>query len=235
MRTSRGRMNWAVVAMAALMCVAAANRWQHSEPTDTETFQADVRKAWAGAPKVVGNWVGSDIPLPTAAVKVLRPNAQLNRRYQNVVSGEEISVLAIDCGDARDMEGHYPPNCYPGNGWILKSITPTDWCNGAVRGNAYEFADGKLSGSGGLWVAGTFILRHAGTARDMKEMRIKARQGGTRYYGVAQVQVVVPQATTSQRRKEIAEQFFTAFAPLMESAGCEPIAAKQPNLERSGR
>lgn len=69
-------------------------------------------------PYSIGPWVGRDIPLPEAAIKLLRPNATLSRRFSNLMTNQRIDLLLVHCGDARDMLGHFPPVCYPNFGWI---------------------------------------------------------------------------------------------------------------------
>lgn len=223
------RVNNAMIAIAVLMVVAGANRWQHTIPGDVAEFQAGVRHAWDDAPKLVGDWIGTDVALPPAAIKLLRPNASLNRSYHNLITGEEVSILAVQCADARDMEGHYPPNCYPGNGWKLDSWAPQDFAGGVVKGISYNFSRETPVGSATQWVAGTFNLQGGVSARDMKQMRLRAREGGRRYYGVAQFQVVIAGAVDEARRTQIAEQFFKAYAPLLEAAGSPPLTPKDNN------
>jgi len=229
--TSRNkfRVNNAMIAIGVLMVAAGANRWQHTVPSDVSEFQAGVRHAWDNAPKLVGDWIGSDVALPPAAIKLLRPNAALNRSYRNLITGEEVSILAVQCTDARDMEGHYPPNCYPGNGWNLESQAPQDFGGGVIKATSYNFTRATPVGNATQWVAGTFNLQGGVSARNMKEMRLRAREGGRRYYGVAQFQVVIAGAVDEKRRTEIAEQFFKAFAPLLEAAGSPPLTPKDEN------
>jgi len=33
--------------------------------------------------------------------------------------------MIVHCGDVRDMIGHYPPVCYPANGWKPGPSAPT--------------------------------------------------------------------------------------------------------------
>lgn len=220
-RVRTKRTYWAAGCVVALMCLAGAERWRTSEPVGVQAFEAQVRAAWAMAPVMTGDWVGRDQPLPVAAVQLLRPNALLNRRYINLKTGEEAWVLAIHCTDVRDMDGHYPPNCYPGNGWELKNATPNDWAGGLVKGTEYEFSQGRLMSGGGLWVAGTFVVRESGTVRDMQAMRLESRKGTSRHFGVAQVQVVISTTVPPGRRQKIADELFAAYGGLIGAAAGE--------------
>lgn len=213
----RRRRNWAVLATLVLVGLAGAKRWQMSEPGDVGEYQAKVREAWEATPSIVGDWIGSDVALPQAAVQLLRPNATLSRRYRNLMTGEVVDILAVHCGDARDMEGHYPPNCYPGQGYSLKSQVKREWRGGAVHGTAYEFGSWRLNAPSGLWVAGTFAVKGSGTSRDMREMRLDVRKASTRHYGVAQFQVAMSPTMPERRREELAELFFGVLGRMIDT------------------
>lgn len=221
MRSERGRSKrtyWSAACVVVLMCLAGAERWRTAEPVGIPAFEKQVREAWELAPVMTGDWVGRDQALPVAAVQLLRPNALLNRRYLNLKTGEEAWVLAIHCSDVRDMEGHYPPNCYPGNGWQFKSASTRDFAEGRVRGTEYEFDQGRLIAGGGLWVAGTFVVRGSGTVPDMQSMRLESRKGPSRHFGVAQVQVVISTTIPLARRHEIADELYRAYGGLIDAA-----------------
>src|SRR5688572_8658902 len=89
-------------------------------PAETEPYHAAVRAAVAAIPQVSGNWVGKDVPVPDAAVQMLHPNVIFSRRYQNLSTNETVAVLLVHVRDARDVLGHYPPVCYPGQGWMTQ-------------------------------------------------------------------------------------------------------------------
>ncbi len=78
-------------------------------------------------PHNFGPWRGRDVPLPRAAVSLLRPNVDMCRQFTNIKTGQHVTLMIIDCSDTRHLAGHYPPNCYPGNGWKLLSGHPKNW------------------------------------------------------------------------------------------------------------
>ena len=45
------------------------------------------------------------------------PTAVLSRRFVELGTGRHATLGVIHCGDVRDMNGHYPPSCYPSSGW----------------------------------------------------------------------------------------------------------------------
>lgn len=79
---------------------------------------AQVQEAVNDMPYRLDDWVGEDVEIPTSAVEILHPNAILSRRFRKLSGGAAIHLLVVHCSDARDMQGHYPPICYPANGWL---------------------------------------------------------------------------------------------------------------------
>lgn len=92
-------------------------------------------------PKTFGHWIGRDVPLPPSAVHLLQPNVDLCRNFVNSKTGEQATLMVIDCSDTRNLSGHYPPNCYPGNGWILDKSTAKTWViqKTPITGMEYKF------------------------------------------------------------------------------------------------
>jgi hypothetical protein len=89
----------------------------HQAPTSGPERE-HVIQAVKGAPYSIGHWVGRDIPVPEAAIKLLKPNVTLSRRFSNLMTNERVDLMLVHCGDARDMLGHFPPVCYPNFGWV---------------------------------------------------------------------------------------------------------------------
>jgi hypothetical protein len=189
---------------------------QVSAPPNVSGYAASVRAAVAALPKSFGEWTSADAELPVSAVKLLRPNASLQRQYRNALTGESVTLLLVHCGDERDMEGHYPPNCYPSQGYVLLRQEPASWCGGRVNGSLYTFEGSGLAGSAGEWVADAFVVRGQGTQCTMADMRRATRRGDARYFGAAQVQVVVEARMTPERRDALIEQFMGACGPVFD-------------------
>src|SRR5690606_34429817 len=75
-----------------------------------------VATAVESTPYAIGDWRGEDEEVIQAARKLLRPNGMVQRRYVQP-GGGGFGLLVVHCKDVRDMEGHYPPICYPSQGW----------------------------------------------------------------------------------------------------------------------
>src|SRR5262245_21230560 len=103
-----------------------ADRWLFAVPSgDPRAYHESVRVVAARIPLRVGEWVGREIEPPEAAVSLLRPNAIRGVRFEHEATKEEVSLTLVQCRDARDMGGHWPPVCYPAHGWTLRGTQKT--------------------------------------------------------------------------------------------------------------
>ena len=124
-----------------LMGGAAVDQSFRTVPANTEPYHMRIRDAADKSPDRIGDWIGQSIETPPSAIKLLRPNVIISKYYLNYVTGQWASVLIVDCSDARDLIGHYPPNCYPSQGWIQTGAEKRDWQVGNLNlpGTQYDF------------------------------------------------------------------------------------------------
>ena len=185
---------------------------RHASAQSADPFHARAKSAIDSIPYLIGNWVGSDQPVPTAAVALLRPNAILSRRYIDQgtsISSEPISAdfLIVQCRDSRDMAGHYPPNCYPAAGEKLISSRPFLQPIGAlvIHGTEYHFAPAD-GGVESRCVYDFFVVPGRGIVGTIGEVRDSAADRDRRQYGAAQIQVVLSDRYShAQRQKAFAD------------------------------
>ncbi len=109
--------------MTAGLLLALAIMFPNSTRVDPATLSKleAVKQAVMAVPYRVGRWISTPIEIPAAAIELLHPNAILSRRFEPIDGGPSINLLLVHCTDARDMGGHYPPNCYRSAGWELVS------------------------------------------------------------------------------------------------------------------
>lgn len=92
----------------------------------TQEYFRRVKERVDEIPYKIGSWLGKDIDTSPYAVKLLKPNVILQRSYTDREAGRTVQLLVVHCGNARDMDGHYPPVCYPAHGWTgLRSVDTT--------------------------------------------------------------------------------------------------------------
>jgi len=180
------------VCFAALLLVFAAVSSRIAvDRVEVERYHASVREAAQRFPINMGEWAGHEVDLPPSATKLLRPNAIIAREYQSTVrEGLSATVLLVQCADIRDMQGHYPPNCYPAHGWSGTTKSRVAQL-GDLPAARYDFVRRSERGERGITVYNLFILPTGETTIDMRDVRRASSDYGTRPFGAAQVQVVI--------------------------------------------
>lgn len=202
-----------------LLAALAAEARSRIQPADAEPFHARARAAIDAIPAVVGNgqWVSEDEQEPPAATALLRPNAILSRRYlKHLPDGRILScgVLIVQCKDARDMQGHYPPRCYPANGAQMLQSLPRTWdINGtSISGMEYYFKQLTEGRNQELRVYNFFVIPEIpglparalrGICPDIASVYQSGEDYQRRYYGAAQFQFVFPNELSRPIRDEI--------------------------------
>ncbi len=145
------------------------------------------------------NWAGQDIEPTTEAVRLLRPNKILSRRYADSPSKEQVrgnsrvcDVLIVQCWNSRDMVGHYPENCYPNSGEPLIDKRDRDWQIGNVTiiGTEYTFERYSQGQPVRRCVYNFLVVPGVGIVRDIKAVNKAAEDYQRRYFGAAQFQFV---------------------------------------------
>ena len=238
-------------AVVAVLALTYTDRWIVRQPLpETLAFHAHVRDEFATAPDMVSDavgrvWVGEQIEVPPAAVTMLEPNAMISRRFRRL-GGDEASasasdpaslqLLAIHCNDARDLLGHYPPNCYPAMGWKMLEATPVDWPNVSVPdapaayvGMRYTFEATQERVVHRIRVYNMMLLPDGTVGRDMESISGATRRLRLRELGAGQLQLlfrVPPQEAADGRiasdealeaERTLVGEFLTAHAEQLDA------------------
>jgi hypothetical protein len=191
-------------------------------------IQASVREL----PVRFGRWEGLDVQPPPAAGQLLRPNALFTRHYQDPAAGRWANLIFIHCKDARDMSGHYPPNCYPGNGWTPIADERAGEARAGGRGEArgvrvfpfqiwgrsvpiaeYRFTRAELNRARSVVIYNFFVLPTGRFCTGMDEVRSATGDVRTRTLGCAQVQVVMDDGTPADERSAILREMLEPLGP----------------------
>lgn len=198
-------------------------------PEDTAPYQARIRQAYAQLPMRIGNWIGEETPVPQSAITLLHPNVIISRRYTNFATGRTASFLLTQCADARDMAGHYPPICYPNQGWIKERVKACHWTVDGlgIDGMEYHFLRSPESPSG-IIVRNFMILPDGTIAPDMDSIR-KSTSVRRRFYGAGQVQVIcdsnVPPDEQDQIFTSLIEGHMSVITAILSGIKPQPDAA----------
>jgi hypothetical protein len=204
--------------VAMLAAIAVMRRVQL--PSDDVVARAGRIEAAAQStlPLRIGEWTGEAVPVPPAAVRLLRPTAILSRCYRDGATGGSANLLFVHCSDARDLLGHYPPVCYRARGHTLVSSADRDWVvdGVAIQGKRYRFeVDGPFARNE-IVVDNFMVLPDGRFARDMESVDQVARDPELRRLGVAEVQVVTNGEMPEGRRDEALRLLAHRMMPLLQ-------------------
>jgi hypothetical protein len=196
-----------------------AESMSRPKPKDAEPFHQRVRQVCDEMPRAIGEWVGTDIAIPPAAVALLRPNAIVHRRFVQQSTGRRSDFLLVQCRDARDMLGHYPPVCYPAHGWTQRSATPVEWQvePKTFQGMEYEYTRVEEGQTITCVVSNLIILPDGRVARGMDDISKVAADYLRQFYGAAQIQIVVDAGVRLEARREIVSMVLGAHVQLLET------------------
>ncbi|MEM6749163.1 MAG: exosortase-associated EpsI family protein [Planctomycetota bacterium] len=209
---------WSVYAAAAVMLgVAGWSQTHRQKAHGADAYHAGVADAIRAAPRQIGPWTGVDVDLPPEAVRVLRPTATASREYTRADQPDVApQLLIVHSQDARDLQGHYPPNCYPHAGYEPAGSEAATWTIGGheVRGVRYRFRTAGAS----FTVAQFFVLPGVGPGADMNAVYARASDARLRRFGAGQAQVLIEGQRDTAQRHEIETELFQAVAPWVEAA-----------------
>jgi len=228
-----------IIASLMLLCGAAAESTRfHASPDSTEYLNR-VRAAAASIPMRIGAWEGKDTPVEESAVRLLHPNVMFSREYFNVRTHLTANLLFVDCQDARDLEGHYPPVCYPSQGWSLQTADATDWKlpDMTIHGMEYMFVGGTFDSDSSIIVDDFMLIPGRGSARDMDAINAAARDLSRRFYGAAHLQVCFSADTPTDMRRRAFTELIGGAEPFLHtvlSIRSESAAPPKPGAQAEG-
>jgi hypothetical protein len=202
-------------------------------PRDAESYHKRAKLAVESIPTRIGSFIGRDEPIPREALVILKPNVIRCWKYQDSDTSNPrcydrwASLLVDQCKEARDMSGHYPPNCYRNSGQELIYQAPRDWTvNGmTITGMEYHFRQttATLSTTTAVYnfliVPGVPGVSNDGVfrgvfCRDISGVNRAAEDYQRRFFGAAQFQLVMNADLPQRERDEI-------FTTLMQP--CVPV------------
>jgi len=214
------------LALAAMLTLPVVLRQTKEDRAVALARNAEVQAAIDELPYRLGEWVGVDMEVPTAAVEILHPNAILSRAYSKMSGGPALQLLIVHCSDARDMDGHYPPNCYPAQGW-MPAAPPDELVNVTlhvggepVMMRLYNFRQlDDWGGERSVRVFNYYLLPDGGTTVDQTVVNRLVERSGFAVEGVAQVQVVMTGELGERESMAAAEELFNAASGLLTRLG----------------
>lgn len=180
-----------------------------------EEYLLGVRLAVEDLPMQIDGYFGVDRPVQEAAQELLRPNKLLQREYTHPITQNSFSILIVHCADVRDMMGHYPPVCYPSNGWDVDGVSGGEIIRsrgGPIPITRYRVSRGDGSLEHSRVIANTFVVPRADEplGRDDRVLDSVTRTRWSSGLGAAQVQIItdakMDEATREQIERSIADR-----------------------------
>ena|SRR5437868_2475658 len=209
MKLAKARYIPAYLTVALLLGVAA-DALRRPQPKDAEPFHAGLQalKQTFSDPD---EWIclDPDHKLPDGAVALLKPNLTICRIYLK----PRFQFLLVQCRDARDMGGHYPPVCYPANGCVVvgdehgRNMTWTIEGK-TIIGKEYEFSHFEEGQTCTQIIDNLLILPRGQDCyvREIKEVRDFASDYRQHFFGAAQIQFVFDESVPENERRDTMTQ-----------------------------
>jgi EpsI family protein len=220
MRTVRCSIPIYAIVTLALLAGVGVHRVTTRTFSDATAYHVKVKEAVDAIPFRVGDWVGEDVPIPTAATALLKPNALLARTYRRSDDGRAVSLAVVQCEDTRDMAGHYPPICFRAHGWSplgserirnlnVEGLTLPVTLYLFERASAFETTQRS--------VYNLLVLPGIGGVDDMPDVRKAAANPLARQRGAAQIQIVLSSEMPQADQREAVREFLTTLAPAIKA------------------
>ena len=208
--------------MTAGLLLALAIMFPNSTRVDPATLSKleAVKQAVMAVPYRVGRWNSTPIEIPAAAIELLHPNAILSRRFEPIDGGPSISLLLVHCTDARDMGGHYPPNCYPSAGWKLvssrrESLTLKEK---DIPVAVYMFSRfSEIGLETRIRILNVFVLPDGSLTPELNDIRKLAARVTVASLGVAQLQIVSSLTMSDETALSEANELLEALPGLLRA------------------
>ena len=174
-------------AVTVLLLIGLAGSVESRQPPDNViAFHDQIRARAQQFPKLIGQWYGEDTPVPNDAVQLLKPNVLICRLYENVLNGQKVTLLLVQCRDASLLEFHYPPTCYAYAGWKQQWAEERQWQLGdwSIPLTEYGFEGGPL-GTTQIVIANFMLLPTGEFGRGMDTIHAIARHPFMRLFVMA--------------------------------------------------
>lgn len=212
-----------VASLVLLAAIVGYRAEVQKPPVAAERYHQRVRDSAQSMPQRIGSWVGHDVPITPGAVALLHPNVIVSRQYSDLQTGWSIGFILIQCRDARDMLGHYPPVCYVAHGWSQVASELKTWRVGemTLRGAEYEFSRMRLEQAGHIVVYDCMVLPDGRTCGDMDTVENAAKDYRTRYFGAAQIQVECDAGIPPDKRDQLFAMAVGAAKPILDQLESE--------------
>ncbi|MFM7134535.1 MAG: exosortase-associated EpsI family protein [Planctomycetota bacterium] len=157
---------------------------------------AAVELALDDVPLRYGGWVAEVAPYPAEAEEILHTRALRAWRFSELGTGRIALLGIVYCGDVRDMNGHYPPVCYPAQGWRrvqeAEVMVPLEVGSTPFEARLWRFERiAEDESTERLSVLAFFLFPSAEPTSDVESIGERAARRADSQLGVAQLQLIL--------------------------------------------
>jgi len=195
----------AVAALAVLVAVIATGGIDAEAPANADAYFDETAAAINGTSTRIGNWNGQPNKVSPAADELLKPNAILQRTYEDGATGRTYNLLLVHCRDARDMDGHYPPICYKNAGYRLESRehVTLELDGEAIPATRYIYLPPDPLG-GPIEITNFLVVpaQDQPFAADIAPVRRASRSRASAGLGSAQVQIIFDEGVPGREERD---------------------------------
>ncbi len=217
-----------MLAAVLLIGLLLARPFEVRDMPGTEEYFAEVRERIEAIPYKIGPWLGKDVDVSVAAVRLLRPNKLMQRQYTDQETGRVIQMLVVHCGDTRDMRGHYPPVCYPAHGWRAVSSKEMSVLveGSSLPARVYEFTRVTDGVERRMSVVNLFVAPRPERPffADMDGLDRASQDIVMAGLGAAQIQIVSSSDDPALKGGAEIDRFFESLEPVLRA-----ISERAPN------
>ncbi len=212
-----------LVSFFAIIAIIVTGYASKIDPDKITAYHARIELTTKSIPFRIGSWMGEKKTVAESAKRLLKPNAVLQRRYQNYETGSIVDVLLVHCGTINDMGGHYPLNCYPAMGWQGTGEAPASvpYQKFPRKAKQYTFERSIEGQRRGLRITNFFVIPSSESPiiHNLPALRkigeVRSRDG----LGVAQVQIVTDDNMPLDEREQVVAEFMRALEPAIKVIG----------------
>lgn len=210
MRASQRSMLIPSVSALLLVALLGLRIVERAPAGDLQRYKQTTAAEIRAIPFNFGPYFGVDEPVTPAAVELLQANETFQRRYTDLETGEGFTLMIVHCMVAKDMTGHYPPNCYPRSGWVADEppeAVPLETDGVVIPSTLYHFEKQQGLTPQRMDILNFFVLPTGPQrfAADIRSVNQASTSVGTSQFGAAQVQIMTPREMTPERREAVWE------------------------------
>ena len=231
----RRRINAVLCVLLSLVLLGGAAMDRLSRPgppADADAYHQRVQQAIMDMPDRMGPYRLRDREIPPAAFDLLRAN-EARARQLIAPDGRPVgTVLVVHCRDAHDLLGHYPPVCYPANGYREgdpRRSMSFELDGLTIDATQYTFQRGLPGQETELVVLNFMVLPTGEIHPDDAALERLAGNYAQRFYGAGQVQIIPQGSMSPEERRDFYNLVLRELTPIIETMGSAPVAEAKPS------